>query len=170
MNLSLTTHMSAARAISTRPGCAQLSGPHFGLPRPPLSLSSCICLSLPLSLSLCVSWFLGLSGSPHHSLSQEAFPALPRARRLPPHPSAPPSPTPSGTTPAVGTWENSQPLWPLSVLWAVPSPRHCGWENQASTIKSCSRPAPLGPVAQLPPGAGRPGGLQLSLLGAERMA
>lgn len=67
------------------------------------SLSSRICLSVPLSLSLCVSWFLGLPGSPHYSLSQENFPALPWAPWLPlprphPPPAAPLQPSVRGRT------------------------------------------------------------------------
>ena len=86
LNLSLTTHMSAAaRAFSARPGCSRLAGPPFVSLPPPLSLSSC----LALALAPCVSRFLDPSGCPHRSRSQGTFPRLPRGSRFPP---AAPSP------------------------------------------------------------------------------
>lgn len=153
LNWSLTTHMSAAaRAFSARPGCARLSGPPFVSLPPPLSLSSC----LALALALCVSRFLGLSGCPRRSLSRGTFPHLPPGSLASSGGSLPPAP---------GTWENSQPLWPLSILRAAPCARHCGWEHQAPTVESWRGPALRGQAAQPPPGAWRPGGPQLSPLG-----
>lgn len=154
LNWSLTTHMSAAararllRAARLRPAprsslCLAAATSVFVL----LSRSGSGPVRLPLSGSLWVSSPLPFAGN--LPTSPARLPGF--LRRLPP--------------PAPGTWENSQPLWPLSVLRAAPCARHCGWEHQAPTVESWRGPALRGQAAQLPPGAWRPGGPQLSPLG-----
>lgn len=144
------THGLLAPSPRARRSCARLSASPF------VSLAHCLNLSLSFSFSLCLSLSVHVSVSVsislslllfftfHHSVPQETFLSVLSAPWLPPAPSCP-APTrlsPHSSPPLPSPWPSeahgrtAKSLWPLSVLWAVPSLRHHGWENQAQTVKS----------------------------------